>query len=241
MGIGTNTPDASAALDITSTTGGFLMPRMTDQQRLDISEPVAGLMVYQTDGKAGFYYFDGSRWDALVGSNSINYSIGDFYQGGVVFYLFEAGDTGYVEGETHGLVCAMSDYVVEWGCNDLDLTGVPNVPYNIENPLVVLGAEIGDGMSNTNAILNDCPNAPAALAARSLGSEWFLPSIKELEQMYLNQSTIEAVSGVTQFGDYYWSSSEHGELWAWHQRFARNQKGYSSKANTYYVRAVRAF
>ena len=47
-----------------------------------------------------------------------------------------------------------------------------------------LGAEIGDGFNNTNNILKDCPTAPAALAARSYGPEWFLPSAKELNQMY---------------------------------------------------------
>ena len=35
--------------------------------------------------------------------------IGDFYGGGVVFYIFESGDTGYVAGETHGLIAAVQD------------------------------------------------------------------------------------------------------------------------------------
>ena len=59
VGIGTTTPDASAALDITSTTKGLLIPRMTNAQRQAISSPVAGLMIYQTDQTAGFYFWDG--------------------------------------------------------------------------------------------------------------------------------------------------------------------------------------
>jgi hypothetical protein len=72
VGIGTTTPEASAALDITSTTKGLLIPRMTDAQRQAISEPVAGLMVYQTDVTSGFYYFNGNEWINLASSNTNN-------------------------------------------------------------------------------------------------------------------------------------------------------------------------
>lgn len=55
VGIGTNTPNASAQLDISSTTKGLLVPRMTQAQRTAISNPAQGLLVYQTDGTTGFY------------------------------------------------------------------------------------------------------------------------------------------------------------------------------------------
>jgi len=45
-GFGTATPDAKAALDVTSTTKGFLPPRMTTAQRDAISAPTAGLVLY---------------------------------------------------------------------------------------------------------------------------------------------------------------------------------------------------
>ncbi len=48
LGIGTNTPDASSSLDITSTTRGFLPPRMTTTQRDAITSPATGLMIYNT-------------------------------------------------------------------------------------------------------------------------------------------------------------------------------------------------
>lgn len=54
-GIGTTTPDASAKLDVTSTTKGLLAPRMTSAQRAAITLPANGLLVYQTDGVSGFY------------------------------------------------------------------------------------------------------------------------------------------------------------------------------------------
>ena len=65
VGIGTTTPDASAALDINSTTAGILIPRLTQVQKDAIASPAEGLMIYQTDNTAGFYYFDGSSWDFL--------------------------------------------------------------------------------------------------------------------------------------------------------------------------------
>ena len=60
IGIGTNTPNSSAMLDITSTTKGLLIPRMTEVQRSAITLPATGLIVYQTDGNAGFYYNAGT-------------------------------------------------------------------------------------------------------------------------------------------------------------------------------------
>lgn len=48
----TATPAASAALDITSTTSGFLPPRMTTAQRNAISSPATGLTIYCTDATA---------------------------------------------------------------------------------------------------------------------------------------------------------------------------------------------
>ena len=136
----------------------------------------------------------------------------------------------------------MSDYptTVEWGCYETDLPSVPNVPYNDGNPSG-LGAEIGDGVINTNAILTDCSTASAAFAARSLGTDWFLPSINELNQMYLKKEILEDVSGFTAFSSFYWSSTEYGNVNAWKQNFYDGYQGPSNKYVTGSVRAVRAF
>jgi hypothetical protein len=104
-----------------------------------------------------------------------------------------------------------------------------------------LGAEIGDGFNNTNDILQDCPTAPAALAARSLGTQWFLPSAKELKQMYINKTTLEAVSGFNGFSNYLWSSTEDASYNAWGQSFYAGGQSNSYKSYAGAVRAVRAF
>lgn len=68
------TPDASSILELKSTSKGFLAPRMTATQRAAISSPATGLIVYQTDGTTGFYFYDGSAW-ALLGKQ-ITFSTG---------------------------------------------------------------------------------------------------------------------------------------------------------------------
>jgi BclB C-terminal domain-containing protein len=65
VGIGTTKPNSSAQLDIQSTTKGLLIPRMLDSERTAIVAPAAGLLVYQTNGLAGFYYYSGAEWTRL--------------------------------------------------------------------------------------------------------------------------------------------------------------------------------
>jgi len=64
-GIGTTTPNASALLDMESTAKGILIPRMTSTQRLAIASPAIGLLVYQTNGTTGFYFYGTTGWVAL--------------------------------------------------------------------------------------------------------------------------------------------------------------------------------
>jgi hypothetical protein len=60
VGVGTTTPDNSSQLDVTSTTKGMLVPRMNSGQMALIPTPAPGLLVFQTDGVAGFYYNAGT-------------------------------------------------------------------------------------------------------------------------------------------------------------------------------------
>ncbi|MEQ1734182.1 MAG: tail fiber protein [Bacteroidia bacterium] len=73
VGINTTAPATSAQLDVTSTTAGFAMPRMTSVQRKAIVAPIAGLQVYDLTLK-GVYIHDGTKWDCLTEpAGTINY------------------------------------------------------------------------------------------------------------------------------------------------------------------------
>ena len=60
-GIGTTTPNASAKLDVSSTTQGVLLPRMTTTQKNAISSPAEGLEVYDLTLHQKSYY-NGTTW-----------------------------------------------------------------------------------------------------------------------------------------------------------------------------------
>jgi hypothetical protein len=60
VGIGTTTPNPSAAVDISATDKGLLIPQMTTAQRTAIANPATGLLVIQTDDVPGFYYNAGT-------------------------------------------------------------------------------------------------------------------------------------------------------------------------------------
>ena len=190
VGLNTETLDPSAALDITSTTQGLLMPRMTQAQRAAIANPAQGLMVYQTDETEGFYYYNGTGWSAYYSKSvldaqiatldsrltSLEPKVGSYYRGGIVYYLFGADDTGYVEGEVHGLIAAPFDQgYLGWGCEGTQITGA-------------LGTAIGTGAQNTIDIVNNCAQTNTAAnicAGLDLNgySDWFLPSTDELSKM----------------------------------------------------------
>ena len=255
VGINIETPDASAALDITSTTAGFLMPRMTKDDRGFIDTPATGLMIYQTDGTPGFYYFNGSSWegyysqaevDALIAAldariTALEPAVGDVYQGGVVFYIFVEADAGYVAGETHGLIAAVAD----------QSSGIQWRNGNTNQTTGATGTAVGTGAANTTTIVTaqgatETSYAAGLAKAYAAGgyTDWFLPSKDELNLMYSNIGQGSLLGNIGNFDDdYYWSSTEHDYSNAWYMHFdaelafmAFNVKYYPAN-----VRAVRAF
>ena len=77
-------------------------------------------------------------------SNIINIrKIGDYYQGGVVFYLLQDGEEGYDPEQTHGLVCAIKDQSsgMQWYNGSNISTGATKL-------------DVGSGSDNTNAIIS---------------------------------------------------------------------------------------
>ncbi|MCY7291064.1 MAG: hypothetical protein LH615_02670 [Ferruginibacter sp.] len=69
IGIGTNNPQSSAALDITSTNKGFLVPRLTQSARLAIPNPTNGLLVYDSTLHR-LYQFQEGEWRFMLTNQS---------------------------------------------------------------------------------------------------------------------------------------------------------------------------
>ncbi len=151
--------------------------------------------------------------------------IGDQQSGGIVFYIDGTGE--------HGLVAAMEDLgQFEWGCYQESVDGAD-------------GMTIGTGYQNTLDIVAGCSETPIAaseaLAYESGGySDWYLPSIEELELMY---NTIgQGADNYGGFEDYYyWSSSEFSSYGAWRVHFYNGYSLNYGKYSTYRVRVIRAF
>ena len=61
VGVGTNTPDNSAMLEVKSSSKGILFPRLTSAQRLAITSPASGLQVYDINTNS-LWYFNGTYW-----------------------------------------------------------------------------------------------------------------------------------------------------------------------------------
>lgn len=69
IGIGTTSPNISALLDVNSISKGMLVPRMTTAQRLAISSPATGLLVFDTDTNC-FWFYAGASWSKLITNGS---------------------------------------------------------------------------------------------------------------------------------------------------------------------------
>lgn len=104
VGIGTETPDASAALEIKSTTQGFLPPRMTQAERNLIGTPVQGLMIYCNDcganGEAQLY--NGIAWTTMTGGVT---TAAPFVCGDNVTFIYNGSDVTYGTVSGAGSTC----------------------------------------------------------------------------------------------------------------------------------------
>ena len=70
VGIGTTSPDASAKLEVQSTTGGVLIPRLTTTERDDIPAPIAnGLLIYNSENTR-FEFWNGTAWAPIASASS---------------------------------------------------------------------------------------------------------------------------------------------------------------------------
>ena len=268
--VGINTTDPKTTLQVagkpttTSIADGIQGPALTlaelDAKIASYDADQDGAIVYVNDVSAGsttaatinittsgYYYYDALNdlWKGMMGGRK-TYSVGDFAQGGIVFWVDET--------EQHGLVVAKEDQSIgiEWSLN------------GISNPLGALGDGIYAGEANTTIIIAaqelsiyDAMNSYAARLCNELQiteggvtyGDWYLPSMEELNIMYSIRAIIEATAtanGGTNFGvGRYWSSTERfinpKDIAARYKNFISGNSSWQYKGAEYFVRAVRAF
>jgi hypothetical protein len=159
------------------------------------------------------------------------YGVGDHYQGGIIAYVFAPTDSGYVAGETHGLIVTENDEItsqLEWTMMSYDYLNTSDL--------------LGTGMSNTQKIdsANDNYEYLASYACSSLSlngyDDWYLPSKDELNKIYLNKALLPNFRT-----GYYWTSSEYSDYEVWVHDFSSGNQVTQYKWEYYNVRSVRSF
>ncbi|MES2773150.1 MAG: hypothetical protein V4722_03145 [Bacteroidota bacterium] len=221
IGIGTATPSIKAALEIKSTTKGFLPPRMDSTAKKAITSPPPGLVIYNTSIN-GFECFNGIDWYSTV------HFIGESYGGGIVFYVYDNGQ--------HGLIAAPADLLDEPWYN-----GTPRITGSSGDGLAA-GA-----MNTVMAVVMQVDASPGTFAAKKCADlkitmdgvtygDWYLPSQYELNLLWLKKNVVGGFKNLD-----YWSSTEWSATDAVVQHF---QYGTLNLLPKYYerpVRAIRAF
>ena len=351
---------SSAALDVTSTTQGFLPPRMTQVQRDAISNPVEGLMVWCTDcGTNGLLSgYDGIGWANLELSNSagtvptvntlpistygfssatlggavinsggkpilskglcystlpnpnisdfvtsvdtgmgiINYSVqslspgttyyvrafaqnangiaygsqevfktketvavGDTFGGGIVGYILQPGDYGFVSGEQHGIIVCNTDFLSTptgfgW-CNQSASSAYPSGNLNVLSfDTTKTTRRIMYAQHNTTLILQSCQNIINPSIVRVISEwtyngyeDWLVPTLDDLYAIktnttIINQSLANGYKLQTGGQDYF-SSTTFGTTNVFVVEFGIPYTGnsYLGVTSNAYVRPIRYF
>ena len=161
--------------------------------------------------------------------------------GGIVFYVqasgtFACGATlastcKYLEAAPTSGTSAWTDASYAWSGNTTGEIGVN-----------ARGTAVGSGYKNTVAMVaqSSTANRAGTIARAYRGpnnlSDWYLPSKDELNQLYINRSTVGGFASNS-----YWSSSEVYSLETWYQNFSGGTQFNQAKYQPYYVRPVRAF
>jgi len=183
------------------------------------------------------YAFHAQTADEVTGKR---YKVGDFAQGGIVFWVDETGE--------HGLVCAKRDaYSINclWGSKSYTGTFGGGGIYAGKANTATINAILISLFGGTHTATGYCSRYGDN---ESDYRDWYLPSLYELDLMYQNKATIDAIAtahgGDTFEADWYWSSTEASFESAYAIRFSDGLSGSRTKDNynyESYVRAIRSF
>ena len=197
-GIGTTSPDASAKLDISSTSKGFLAPRMTATQRGAIASPANGLLVYQTDGVVGFYVNSGTSgapvWtrinmDWTKSGNDISFTTGNIsttgnLTGGSASTLsgFAANINSITTGTTYSLLPTDNGKIININVSGAFTLTVPSLlPVGFNCTIVQYGAgqitlaTSGTTLKNRNSYTKSAGQF-SIITIINMGSETYITS-----------------------------------------------------------------
>ena len=165
--------------------------------------------------------------------------------GGKVFYVQAAGGT-FACGATLASTCKYLEAAPTTGTNAWTDAGyVWSGNTTVAIGATAQGTAIGTGLKNTEAMVTQVSGGDTASKAGTITrayrgpnskTDWHLPSKDELNQLYLNKTTVGGFSA-----GYYWSSSEADAVYVWYQYFNSFSQGNGSKYATLDVRPVRAF
>lgn len=139
VGIGTTSPDSSAILDITSTSGGLLLPRMDVSERNAIASPATGLLIYLIDGTTQcLQVYNGTNWENIYcpTSNTAPYATSITISGALNLGATLTASYNYADDELD--IEATSTY--QWyradnasGSNEATIAGATNTSYTMTN------------------------------------------------------------------------------------------------------------
>jgi hypothetical protein len=209
---------ANGGTNITTYTQGDILYATSATELTKLPAGTAGQVLTMNTGATA------PEW---VTGTTATYAIGDTHQGGIIFYLDASGK--------HGLIAAPSDQSTSaawWNGSFSDTRAY--------------GSGLFEGKYNTRMInqIQSGTTSAAAICANYGDGKWYLPSIEELNLMYMNigQGNALGLGNIGSFSPaYYWSSTENDYYNAWIQFFTNGYKGFLFKINSVNVRAVRAF
>lgn len=177
---------------------------------------------------------------AKTAQNVLNYKVGDFAHGGIVFWVDETGQ--------HGLVCSLVNLSssTRWFAGTFGITRAKGdgTFSGKNNTAIIIATQrfLGDDGGSYAATI--CNEHQVNVNNRNYGG-WYLPSKQELNLIFENKAAInlssKANGGDPLNNNLYWSSTEFSTNNAWAQDMTNGQTNSSLKTFLYEVRAVRSF